>query len=129
MPSMDISIFSGLRHYSAGGYLSRNTLYRADEQPIMHLDPSKTGFFIPQKGIQAPETYTTQANSIYYVPSSSINTLEIVLPPFDRKAARDYEKIPTPQEPILTREELGPSGSSTGSIASEPRPVSPNSEL
>ena len=94
----------------------------------MHLDPSKTEFFIPQRGIQAPKTYTTQANSIYYVPSSSTNALEIVLPPFDRKAARDYEKIPTPQEPILS-EELGPSGSSTGSIASEPRPASPISEL
>ena len=83
----------------------------------MYLDPSKTGFFIPQKGVQALQVYTTQANSIYYVPSSSTKALEIVLPPFNREAARDYEKIPTPKEPILL-EELGPSGSSTGSIAS-----------
>jgi hypothetical protein len=47
VPSIDISIFSGLRHYNAGGYLFRNTLYKADQQPIIRLDPFKTGFFIP----------------------------------------------------------------------------------
>jgi hypothetical protein len=30
VPFMDISIFSGLRHYNAGGYLSRKTLYKAN---------------------------------------------------------------------------------------------------
>jgi hypothetical protein len=44
-----------------------------------------------------------------------------VLPPFNRKAARNYKKIPTPKEPILI-EELGPSRSSTGSIASKSNP-------
>jgi len=43
-----------------------------------------------------------------------------VLPPFNREAARDYKKIPTPKEPIL--EELGPSRSSKGSIASGSSP-------
>ena len=39
-----------------------------------------------------------------------MKALEIVLPPFNREAARDYKKVPTPQEPIL--EKLGPSRSS-----------------
>jgi len=43
-----------------------------------------------------------------------------VLPPFNRKAARNYKKIPTPQEPIL--EKLGPSRSSKSSIASGSSP-------
>jgi hypothetical protein len=59
VPSMDISIFSSLQHYNARGYLSRKTLYKANQQPIIHLDPSKTGFFIPQKGVQAPQAYST----------------------------------------------------------------------
>jgi hypothetical protein len=46
-----------------------------------------------------------------------MKALEIVLPPFNREVARDYEKIPTLKEPILI-EELGPSGSSTGFTAS-----------
>ena len=45
-----------------------------------------------------------------------MKALEIVLPPFNREAARDYKKIPIPKEPTLL-EELGPSGSSTGSTA------------
>ena len=49
-----------------------------------------------------------------------MKALEIVLPPFNREAARDYKKIPTSQEPIL--EELGPSRSSKGSIASGSSP-------
>jgi hypothetical protein len=57
-----------------------------------------------------------------------MKALEIVLPPFNREAARDYEKIPTPKEPILT-EKLGPSGSSIGSITSGSRLQKPNPEI
>jgi hypothetical protein len=42
-----------------------------------------------------------------------MKALEIVLPPFNREAARDYKKIFTPKESIFI-EELGPSGSSIG---------------
>jgi hypothetical protein len=51
-----------------------------------------------------------------------------VLPPFNKEVARDYEKIPTSKEPILI-EELGLSGSSTGSTALGSRLQKPNPKI
>jgi hypothetical protein len=64
----------------------------------------------------------------WFITSSNTKALEIVLPPFNKKAAKDYKKISTPKEPILTKE-LGPSGSSIGSTALGSRLQKPNPKI
>ena len=113
IPSMDLNIFSGLRHYRSGGYVAKNKLFWSSGAPLATLEIEKSGFFLPIKGVKVPTAHFSgySSNSLRYIsPGELVNPLEIQLPPFSKEKAREYEEFPhDSDESDPSRSELAPS--------------------
>ena len=85
-PRLDINLISSLKHYKAGGYLNRDTIYNNQRQPIGLLDPKNTGFFLPLKGFKTPQAHITSYMASYMAYSS----IEVRLPAISEDKAKEY---------------------------------------
>ncbi|KAK2074021.1 hypothetical protein P8C59_008258 [Phyllachora maydis] len=74
LPSIDINIVSGVRHYDSGGCLIKETLYGGDRRCIAVLDFKKSGFFLDVKGSSKPILH---ANFAFPLGLSSYTTKSI----------------------------------------------------
>lgn len=98
LPSMDINIYSGVRHYSEGGCLSKETLYGSNRSAIGLLDFKKSQFFLTVQGVVTPTgNYINWINTSYYSASSSDfrpkESLVIELNPLPKEVRDTYIPI------------------------------------
>jgi hypothetical protein len=92
IPGCDVNIYSGIRHYTLGGYLHRNTIYGAQKQPIGVFNFKESGFFLTLKGIQTPRVHLTKvepSNNYNYATKQKV----VVELPSLSKAKRDEFQV------------------------------------
>ena len=54
IPQLDVNIFSGIKHYAAGGSLGYNRLYGSNRKPFALLNFTQSCFFLSLKGYPVP---------------------------------------------------------------------------
>ena len=64
--TIDVNIFSRIRHYKARGALINKTLFSLDYKPITNINFENIGFFIPLKGYNTPKLRFLQASPPAY---------------------------------------------------------------
>lgn len=77
LPTFDLNIFSGVRHYKSGGYLIKSTLVGSHKKPIGLINFQKHQFFLQIQGQTLPNTthYINRVNTSLYSPNWSYNSL------------------------------------------------------
>ena len=94
IPTLDINIISGVKHYAAKGVLIKNQLWSASRKCIGIFNFEKYGFFLPQKGIDTPLLHQPCS---HYTVTNSI-TVEVPSPtnPADYSDPEDTTITPVP---------------------------------
>ena len=64
IPQLDVNIFSGIKHYAAGGSLGYDRLYGNNRKPFALLNFVQSRFFLTLKGYPIPRT--DHAHFSYY---------------------------------------------------------------
>jgi hypothetical protein len=84
IPTIDINLFSGIRHYKAGGYLDRETLKGPSGATIAVLDFQRSGFFLQIEGCLRPRLHLTSYSNIvgtrYSLAQQTTEQLMVKLP-------------------------------------------------
>jgi hypothetical protein len=112
VPSIDVNIFSRIRHYKAGGYLSHETLFDSQKKPLAALDFKNTAFFLTLQGLTPPKAHflnqinlEASSSSSFIYPLRSGQEIAIDLPYIPMQKRRKYRKIEEldssdPEEPV-----------------------------
>src|SRR4051794_27144663 len=99
LPEIDLSLFSGVKHYAKGGYLSNQTLYGAHKKPIGLLNFQQTGFFMKIKGLTTPRAHFASSEVLiasYSFPmgySAAHGELVVEIPPLSKEERDKYKLI------------------------------------
>jgi hypothetical protein len=94
IPSSDINIFSGVKHYAEGGCLSKNTLYGSNQKIFGLLNHKNSSFFFTLQKSKAQNLHYNSVDKSYIYSSQSPSNLPkeelvIELDPLP-KAVRDH---------------------------------------
>ena len=77
IPQLDVNIFSGIKHYAAGGSLGYDRLYGNNRKPFALLNFMQSRFFLTLKGYPIPRTDHTHFSyysSSYWITESAPGT-------------------------------------------------------
>ena len=78
IPQLDVNIFSGIKHYAAGGSLGYNRLYGSNRKPFALLNFAQSCFFLSLKGYPVPRadhahfSYLADIHRSYHIMSYSV---------------------------------------------------------
>jgi hypothetical protein len=109
-PFIDVNLFSGIKHYKAGGYLEKETLKSAKGTTIGLLNFQKSGFFLQLEGLPLPKLYLTSYSHIARPSAQPTNPSRIVveLPTKSENWKDSFSRFEELEEPTV-----GPNSGST----------------